>query len=74
MAKLQTVETLIRRRILLGLIWVCTICQLPFKGVIFLKNRHFIIQERFNKLLYDINTIIKGGYGQPVKFQLFSHS
>ena len=31
------------------------------KGSIFIKNRHFIIQERFNKLLYGINTIIKCG-------------
>ena len=29
---LQTVETLIRRRILQHLIWVCTVCQLPFYG------------------------------------------
>ena len=29
---LQTVETLIRRRILRHLIWVCTDCQLPFYG------------------------------------------
>ena len=31
------------------------------KGSIFPKNRHFIIQESFNKLLYCINTIIKCG-------------
>ena len=30
-------------------------------GPIFLKNRHFIIQERFNKLKYVKNTIIKCG-------------
>ena len=29
---LQTVETLIRRRRMWRLIWVCTVCQLPFKG------------------------------------------
>ena len=29
---LQTVETLIRRRILRHLIWVCTVCQVPFYG------------------------------------------
>ena len=41
------------------------------KGPIFLKNRHFFfIQERFNKLIYGINTIIKCGIRQPVKFQL----
>ena len=28
---------------------------------IFFKNRHFIIQERFNKLIYGIDTIIKCG-------------
>ena len=28
------------------------------KGIIFLRNRHFIIQERFNKLIYGTNTII----------------
>ena len=33
------------------------------------KNRHFIIRERFNKLIYDINTIIKCGTWQPVQFQ-----
>ena len=26
------------------------------KGSLFLKNRHFIIQERFNKLTYRFNT------------------
>ena len=31
------------------------------EGYLLLKNRHFIIQERFNKLIYDINTIMKGG-------------
>ena len=31
------------------------------KGPIFLKNRHFIIQKRSNKLIYGINTIIKCG-------------
>ena len=30
----------------------------------------FIIQERFNKLIYSMNTIIKCGTWQPVKFQL----
>ena len=29
---MQTVETLIGRRILRRLIWVCTVCQLPFYG------------------------------------------
>ena len=42
------------------------------KGLIFLKNRHFFIQERFDKLIYGINTIIKYGIWQPVKFQLVS--
>ena len=43
-----------------------------FKGSIFLKNRHFIIQGGFNKLIYGINTIIKCGTWQPVKFRLVS--
>ena len=30
-----------------------------FKGSYFLRNRHFVIQERFNKLIYIINIIIK---------------
>ena len=30
------------------------------------------IQERFNKLIYGINTIIKYGIWQPVKFQFVS--
>ena len=37
---------------------------------IFPQNRDFIIQERFNKLIYGINTIIKCDTWQPVKFQL----
>ena len=28
------------------------------------------MQERFNKLIYGINTIMKYGIWQPVKFQL----
>ena len=32
------------------------------------------VQERFNKLIYGMNTIIKYGTWQPVKFQLVSHS
>ena len=32
MNSLQTDETLIRCCILLHLIWVCTVCQLPFYG------------------------------------------
>ena len=32
-----------------------------FKGSIFLKNRHFFIQESFNNLIYSIKTIIKLG-------------
>ena len=30
---MQTMETMIRRRVLRRLIWVCTVCQLPFYGV-----------------------------------------
>ena len=48
--------------------------KITFKGSIFLKNRHFIIQERINKLIYGINTIINCGIWQPVKFQLVSRS
>ena len=44
------------------------------KGSIFLKNRHFIIQERLDKLIYGIDTIIKCGTWQPVKFQFVSPS
>ena len=32
----------------------------------------FFIQERFNKLIYSINTILKCGIWQPVKFKLVS--
>ena len=42
-----------------------------FKGSIVLKNDIFI-QERFYKLIYSINMIIKYGLSQPVKFQLVS--
>ena len=45
-----------------------------FKGSIFLKNRASIIQERFNELIYGINTIIICGTWQYVKFQLVSRS
>ena len=31
----------------------------PLKGFIFLQNRHFIIQKRFNILMHNINTVIK---------------
>ena len=44
------------------------------KGSIFLQNRHFIIQGRFNKLIYGIDTIIQCGTWHPVKFQLISRS
>ena len=49
-------------------------CIRMFKGSIFFKNRHFIIQKRFNELIYGINTIIKCATWQHVKFQLVSHS
>ena len=35
--------------------------DMSLRGSIILKNRHFISQERFNKLIYGINTIIKCG-------------
>ena len=38
------------------------------------KKRHFIIQDRSNKLINGINKIIKCGILQPVKFQLVSRS
>ena len=47
---------------------ICSSCDYSFKGFIFLKNRHFSIKERFNKLIYGINTIIICGTCQPVKF------
>ena len=47
---------------------------LYFKGSISLQNRHFITQEGFNKMIYGINTIIKCGIWQPVKFHLVSRS
>ena len=36
----------------------------------YLKNGHFLIQERFNKLIYGIITILNCGIWQHVKFQL----
>ena len=40
------------------------------KGSIYLKKLDILfIQERFNKLIYSINTIIKCGIWQPVIFQ-----
>ena len=44
------------------------------KGFRYFKTIHFIIKERFNKLIYGINTIIKYGTRQSVKFQLISSS
>ena len=35
-------------------------------------NFYFIVQERFNKLIHGINTIIKCDTWQPVKFQSVS--
>ena len=35
-----------------------TFIELSLPPLIFLKNRHFIIQESFNKLIYDINTLV----------------
>ena len=46
---LQTVEILIRRRLLWRLIWVCTVCQLPFYGspnYNGLKGDHSLVQEK----------------------------
>ena len=40
------------------------------KGFIFLKNRQLFIPDWFNRLMYSINTIIKCGTWQLVKFQL----
>ena len=37
------------------------------KGSIFLRNIHFITQERFNILIYGINKVIKSGTFWPVK-------
>ena len=34
-------------------------CYVDVKDSIFLKNRHCLIQERFDKLIYNINMIIK---------------
>ena len=47
------------------------------KGSIFLKKKKkkkdiFFIQERFNKLIYNSNTIIECDIWHPVKFQLGS--
>ena len=48
--------------------------EIFIKVSIFLKIGNFIIRGRFNKLLYGINTIVKYGTGQPVKFHLVSRS
>ena len=55
-------------------IWLRIFIQSKFKGSMFLKNAFFIIQERFNKLIYGIFTILKCGTWQPVKFRLVSLS
>ena len=46
-------------------VFMANISECRIKGSMFLKNRHFIFQERVNKLLYGINTIIKCGTWQP---------
>ena len=38
-----------------------TLASALLKATYSSKRRHFIIQERFNKLIYGINTIIKCG-------------
>ena len=52
----------------------CVLLMNRLKGSIFLKNRDFIIQESFKKLIDCIHTIIKCGTWQPVKFQFVSRS
>ena len=46
---------------------ICALCGVSFQPT------RIRIQERFNKLIYGINMIIKCGILQPVKFQLVSH-
>ena len=46
--------------------WSNAIFNGLLKGSIFLKNGHFIIQERFNKLIYVINTIIQEDHDGPI--------
>ena len=46
---------------------------LNIKGSIFLKSRHFIIQERFNKLIYGINQF-KMWHLTTCKISVFSRS
>ena len=41
------------------------------KGSIFLKNRHFFIQERLNKLICSINMIIKYDIWHFSKYLVF---
>ena len=74
-------STYLNRRVFIMSLFLKATFQILFyfnaagvKGSIFLKNRHFIIQEKFNKLIYGINTIIKCGTWQPVNFQLASCS
>ena len=45
-----------------------------YKDKIFLKNKHFIIQERCNKLIYGINTIINLASDSLKKYQWVSRS
>ena len=52
--------------------------MIPRHGYVTLKAPYsskidIFIQKRFYKLIYSINTIIKYGIWQPVKFQLVSH-
>ena len=39
-----------------------------FKGSTFLKNSHYVIQERINKLIYSINTIINVAFDSLLNF------
>ena len=54
-------------------LWALGCLDAPqLKGYIFLKNRHFIILERFNKLIYRIYTIIKCATWDSLKFKFVS--
>ena len=46
--------------------------SLKYLNAPYSSNINILFQERFNKLIYGINTIIKCGTWQPVIFQLVS--
>ena len=53
---LQTMETLIRRRVLRRLIWVCIVCQLPLEGFPDYNGLNNVCQYYMNKNILKLSS------------------